>query len=858
MICKFATVRSQCNCRCSPVGPMAPVRAGRSVRREWMSLIVFLMLAVGGKAQNDQDPVIPGASDLDPVATTTDLSVQAVSCSEIHNQAFGYQATKPGVCYLAAEEKGVFLDARAYCQGLNDSLGWDVADIEDEVENKLIQDSLGTLMANGQLSSSADTFWIGQNDLKTENTWRYLNESSNRCNRSVYLNWKSNQPNGGLRQNCMAYFYSDGGNFQDRSCDDPTYYYLCKVKITSDTVPSCPDFVEETSTEAPDDCLGIWPVAFSNPSVPGVCYAHESYQKFNFEGALSFCSNLPGGSWSVVDIEDAEENLFLEAWNRDNFPKNNGYWIGQNDREQEDDWRYISSGQCPVYLNWENGQPNGDRLQNCMVMFKRPRGEFEDKDCSETYYSLCKLKKELGPTQSSTRNCDGATLPPEVAECETLHPDAFGSAGNPGACYLMTGQQKTWEEAVAYCQDKGWELMDIENANENDILAARFRDFRPLNFNYWVGQNDRDVEGVWKYASNDTPSDAGVYLNWGSGQPNDNGEQDCIMMGKSGTWEDKECSDYYYVTCKKRVEQTPTTAAPWTDPCQRYNENAFGDEGKPGVCYALTNQRVTWEEAQKVCQEYGAGWNIPDIEDDADLLALVTVNSRLFGSNDGYWIGQNDQVSEGTWAYLDPELTGPVYERWDSSGTNQPDGGLSENCAVFQQSRSGKFKDVVCESQYFVSCKNRNAYTLGTSEVNAVTTPKPKTDASTNRYQTTEGATTPSRIGTTPTPPTTAARSQPTIEGVTQEPSSVSGPVTGFGRFAFRSSDATCSNVTTLYTSAAEDRIHCARKCLVQGNCRSFSFAASGKEDACELCSEVLDAESLRFKTGSVYYFEVQ
>ena len=68
------------------------------------------------------------------------------------------------------------------------------------------------------------------------------------------------------------------------------------------------------------ECVNILPDAFGNPSVPGVCYASDSYQKRTFEDALSFCRSLPGGNWSVADIEDADENLFLEVWNRDNFP----------------------------------------------------------------------------------------------------------------------------------------------------------------------------------------------------------------------------------------------------------------------------------------------------------------------------------------------------------------------------------------------------------------------------------------------------------------------------------------------------------------------------------------------------------
>ena len=75
------------------------------------------------------------------------------SCGGVHGDSFGNDDVKPGVCYLLSGDKGIFLDARSFCQGLNDSLGWDVADIEDEQENKLIQDAMAYMKAAGKLSS---------------------------------------------------------------------------------------------------------------------------------------------------------------------------------------------------------------------------------------------------------------------------------------------------------------------------------------------------------------------------------------------------------------------------------------------------------------------------------------------------------------------------------------------------------------------------------------------------------------------------------------------------------------------------------------------------------------------------------
>ena len=68
------------------------------------------------------------------------------------------------------------------------------------------------------------------------------------------------------------------------------------------------------------ECTDILASSFSNPSVAGVCYTSESSQPRTFLGAQSYCESLPGGNWSVVDLEDTDEELFLEVWNIHFYP----------------------------------------------------------------------------------------------------------------------------------------------------------------------------------------------------------------------------------------------------------------------------------------------------------------------------------------------------------------------------------------------------------------------------------------------------------------------------------------------------------------------------------------------------------
>ena len=62
------------------------------------------------------------------------------------------------------------------------------------------------------------------------------------------------------------------------------------------------------------------PTAFGNPCAPGACYVADDSVARTFWEAQAFCRSLPGGAWSVADIMDADENLFLVVWIRGHLP----------------------------------------------------------------------------------------------------------------------------------------------------------------------------------------------------------------------------------------------------------------------------------------------------------------------------------------------------------------------------------------------------------------------------------------------------------------------------------------------------------------------------------------------------------
>ncbi|KAI8775970.1 C-type lectin domain family 3 member A isoform X2 [Biomphalaria glabrata] len=88
-------------------------------------------------------------------------------------------------------------------------------------------------------------------------------------------------------------------------------------------------------------------------------------REYFFKGteAEAFCEFFGG---YLAEIDSDKERDIIEA-----YVKNNGLfdivYVGGTDEEQEGVWKYKHSNTTVKYLNWENGEPNGGRGENCLA-----------------------------------------------------------------------------------------------------------------------------------------------------------------------------------------------------------------------------------------------------------------------------------------------------------------------------------------------------------------------------------------------------------------------------------------------------------------------------------------------------------
>jgi hypothetical protein len=94
----------------------------------------------------------------------------------------------------------------------------------------------------------------------------------------------------------------------------------------------------------------------------------------------------------------------------------------------------------------------------------------------------------------------------------------------------------TWTGAEALAQSIGGHLASIGSFEENDFILKNFGFFDGQDRRLWIGFNDADVEGDWRWSDGSKVT----FTNWNGGEPNNaNGvEHYAEMLGSNGAWND--------------------------------------------------------------------------------------------------------------------------------------------------------------------------------------------------------------------------------------------------------------------------------------------------------------------------------
>ncbi|MFM7044833.1 MAG: C-type lectin domain-containing protein [Ilumatobacteraceae bacterium] len=116
---------------------------------------------------------------------------------------------------------------------------------------------------------------------------------------------------------------------------------------------------------------------------------------------------------------------------------------------------------------------------------------------------------------------------------------------------LIDSGTYTWEQAAADARSRGGVLASISSLEEQICVDATGG-----GNSAWISGTDAASEGDWRWAFarkngqfwlGDYDGRATGFANWGGGEPNNSGDEDCaeIDLG-GGQWNDSNCGEYKY------------------------------------------------------------------------------------------------------------------------------------------------------------------------------------------------------------------------------------------------------------------------------------------------------------------------
>ncbi|XP_038058604.1 lymphocyte antigen 75-like [Patiria miniata] len=407
------------------------------------------------------------------------------------------------------------------------------------------------------------------------------------------------------------------------------------------------------------------------------CY-YANYDKKEFVAAEAAC---PNGAM-LASVADVNVNHFLQAyvWEQNSI-KNVGdtrFWIGLHDRDMENEFKW-TNGETVTFTSWNAYEPNDVNGEDCIEMYI-DNGLWNDLPCKGyNYGSLCKQGLTSGnPAPPVDGNCPNGWLP------------------WIDRCYLLSTTKATWDDAGTNCKKtSGAQLVVIEDKMEMAFLSGQLGQQTGgvyIGEEFFIALSDSKTAGLYEWMDK-TPI---TYTHWAAGQPDDRtGHCVTVTSGRNaGFWVDRDCTTKYRYICEKAKANKPPIQPPVINPGTTPSSSGcvtgwigYGSRCFKAVEFANAADRVDWDEANRVCTNFGgalASIHHPDEEQ-------YLVDNLQLTTNQRFWIGLNDQRMEGGYRWSDG--TAVQYTSWNGGEPNDYSG--SEEC-VETDLKGGKWNDLFC------------------------------------------------------------------------------------------------------------------------------------------------------------------
>ena len=273
------------------------------------------------------------------------------------------------------------------------------------------------------------------------------------------------------------------------------------------------------------------------------------------------------------------------------------------------------------------------------------------------------------------------------------------------AAFQFVSQPRTWTEAQSECEAMGKQLAVVRSASNQEALV------RLLGVTgvprAWIGGTDAYTDGRWHWV------DASLidYTDWGSGQPADAGNEDCILALRMDgyRWHDAGCDVANAFVCSPLSPPIPPNAPipPVSPPSPPAGlPPALLPGGTTHFVLSLDMHSpdpgpLQWENAQSHCESLG--YNLAIIRTAADQQAL----EALFASNEqsgrhNFWLGLRRSETSGEFEWVDGSPL--AYTNWRP---NNPTSYSSAACGETYENGNWQWKSSSCTGPRSFVCSTQ-------------------------------------------------------------------------------------------------------------------------------------------------------
>ncbi|KAJ6660824.1 hypothetical protein lerEdw1_017450 [Lerista edwardsae] len=453
----------------------------------------------------------------------------------------------------------------------------------------------------------AEIFWIGLNQLDISGGWQWSDQTP-----LNFLSWdpemKDSSPLDGF--GCVA-MSAESGQWKSYPCET-ALPYVCKKQFnkTKSEFPEVQNYMETR-------CDPNW---FPHN---GFCYS-LSNSSASWDDAHRSCNTSNTDLISIHSIADVE----LVVVKLHNETKDR-VWTGFMNKDTPAFFKWSDDSKV-VFTYWDQDEPKipSNSTPNC-VAYSAETGRWNVLPCEEKLKYVCMKKGEILNETKSDKVC------PSNEEWKK-HGDF---------CYKMEKDEVSFGKK---CN------LSITNRFEQEFINSLIRKHSKVEEKYfWIGLQDINSLGEYRWGSADGKSEMLMYTNWNNLQPAFPGGCAAMSSGRYlGKWEVQDCKTFKaYSVCKKYIgpPKEPEVLPKVSDPCPPGWHNGSGL-----ACYKERVLRTrTWEEAERFCEALGG--HLPSFSNMLEVEMLHNTLRKIISDERWIWIGLNKRNPEslGSWQWSD-------------------------------------------------------------------------------------------------------------------------------------------------------------------------------------------------------------